>query len=348
MRHDGGQRPGRHHPDYVRIVSYSTGILGLLFVTVLILRAGFNNILATISVAGWRMLWLIPFHMLPLALDAAGWLILIRRPKSPQIPFPYLFWVAAVRGSINNLLPVARIGGEVVGIRLVIKRHIAAAFAVASVIVETTLTMASQYLFALVGIALLAVDIRGAALTGTLLVTLLVTVPVFVVFLLLQHSGMFQHFSRLAAKLPNGDRLLAFIGDPGLLDGEIRALYRRRTDLVRCGVWQMAGFFMGAGETWFILYLLKHEIPFGAAIMIESLSQALRSATFFVPAGIGVQEASLVLLGGVAGLSLEVATILSLAKRFRDVVFGLPVLVSWQWVEGRRLRGLFTRKLPQS
>ncbi len=339
---DGGSSHNRH--DYVRIITYTTGFAGLLFFTALIFHEGVNSIISTISVAGWQMLWLIPFHVLPLALDAEGWNILLKKFKSPHISFPYLFWVASVRDAMNSLLPVARIGGEVAGIRLVIKKNTAPAFAIASVIVETTLTLINQYLFALLGITLLAFDIRGAYLTGTILVALLITLPLFMVFVLLQHNGIFQRFKRLAVRLPSGNKLLAPMGDPALLDGEIKALYRRRRDLIRCGIWQMAGLLAGAAEIWFILYLLKHSIPFSAALMIESLSQALRSATFIVPAGIGVQEASLVLLGAVAGLNLELAIALSLAKRFRDIAFGLPVLMSWQWVEGRRLGNLFKRK----
>jgi hypothetical protein len=37
------------------------------------------------------------------------------------------------------------------------------------------------------------------------------------------------------------------------------------------------------------------------------------------------------------GLSPQVGIALALAKRLRELVFGLPVLASWQWVEGRRL-----------
>ncbi len=336
-----------HKLNYVKIITYTTGFVGLLFFTTLIFHEGVNSIITTISVAGWQMLWVVPFHLLPIALDAEGWNILLKKLKSTHIPFPYVFWVASIRSAINSLLPVAMIGGEVVGIRLMIKKKMVPEFAVASVIVETTLTLINQYLFAILGVALLAFDIHGAYLIGTILLALLISLPLFAVFVLLQHSGISQHLKRLTARLPNGSKLLALLGNPALLDTEIKGLYHRRYDLIRCGIWQMAGLLTGAAETWFILYLLKYEISPSAALMIESLSQALRSATFIVPAGIGIQEASLVLLGGIAGLNLELAIALSLAKRFRDIAFGLPVLMSWQWTEGRHLSDMFKRKPHQ-
>ena len=66
---------------------------------------------------------------------------------------------------------------------------------------------------------------------------------------------------------------------------------------------------------------------------------AVRLLAFMVPAGLGVQEAGLVLFGQALGISSELALSVSMAKRMREVLCGLPSLLSWQWMEGRRLRG---------
>jgi hypothetical protein len=71
--------------------------------------------------------------------------------------------------------------------------------------------------------------------------------------------------------------------------------------------------------------------------MLESLIQAVRSAAFFMPGALGVQEGGLILLGAVVGLGPEVALALSLIKRIRELAVGLPALLAWQMVEGRRL-----------
>jgi len=68
-------------------------------------------------------------------------------------------------------------------------------------------------------------------------------------------------------------------------------------------------------------------------IALESLIFALRGAAFVVPGAIGVQEAGYVLLGPLLGLDPQAAVALSLIKRARDVVIGLPSLVAWQAVE---------------
>jgi uncharacterized membrane protein YbhN (UPF0104 family) len=94
----------------------------------------------------------------------------------------------------------------------------------------------------------------------------------------------------------------------------------------------------GAFEIWFALRLFNHPVSIGAAVMLESMTQAIRHIAFIVPAGLGVQEAGLVVFGHVVGISGELALAVGMIKRIRELAWGVPTLVGWQWVEGRRLR----------
>jgi uncharacterized membrane protein YbhN (UPF0104 family) len=75
------------------------------------------------------------------------------------------------------------------------------------------------------------------------------------------------------------------------------------------------------------------DAGFGTALILESLSQALRGAAFPVPGAIGVQEAGMVVLGRLLGLEPEAALALSFVKRVPDVVIGLPALWAWHVME---------------
>jgi uncharacterized membrane protein YbhN (UPF0104 family) len=77
--------------------------------------------------------------------------------------------------------------------------------------------------------------------------------------------------------------------------------------------------------------LLGYPVSVAAAVALESFSLAARSLIFFVPSGLGVQEAGLIGIGHVVGISSDVAIALSLAKRMREILFGLPALAVWQW-----------------
>ena len=58
--------------------------------------------------------------------------------------------------------------------------------------------------------------------------------------------------------------------------------------------------------------------------MLESISFAARTAAFLIPSGWGAQEATLVALAAVAGLSPDSALALGLVKRAREFAVGLP------------------------
>jgi uncharacterized membrane protein YbhN (UPF0104 family) len=54
-----------------------------------------------------------------------------------------------------------------------------------------------------------------------------------------------------------------------------------------------------------------------------------------VPASIGVQEGGFVVACGLFGLPPDVSIAVSLIRRLRDVVLGVPALAAWHWLEGR-------------
>jgi hypothetical protein len=76
-------------------------------------------------------------------------------------------------------------------------------------------------------------------------------------------------------------------------------------------------------------------LPAMLAVLLESLGHVIRGIAFLIPGAYGVQEGGFVFLGSMVGLSPEIALSMSLAKRFRELVLGLPALVAWQVEEGR-------------
>ncbi len=327
---------GRHgRRGAIRLAVAVSGVVGLALAIALLLYTGLPAVLRLLALAGWPLLWIVPAHLVPVALDAVGWRALLRGERRAGLPL--LVWVAAVRDSINALLPVARVGGEVAAVRLLLMWGVSGARASASVIVEVTITMFTQLLFALAGLGLLFAALHDHATARLLLVGLVLSVPVIVLFVLVQrHWGLAQLVERVLAAVA-GRAVLGAVTDPARLDAAVRELYRRPGDLVRCAAWQLAGLCAGAGELWLTLYLLGHPATIATALAVESLTQAVQSAAFVVPAGLGTQEGSFLLLGAATGISPEVALALALARRGRQLGFGVPALLSWQWVEGRRL-----------
>jgi putative membrane protein len=323
----------------MRIAAYIGGLLGLALLVALVIRSDLSAMLHALDSGGLQLLWLVPYRALFFALYAVGWLALLG-PYDPRrrAGVGYLFWVTAVREAVDRLLPVASVGGGVVGVRLLRWRGLATIPVSATVIVEMVTTLITVYLFTGLGLLLLVeFDATGRDYHRLLLAfTLTLPVPVATVLLLRFGSafGRLQKFLRPMV----GDSMTSEQAES--LDHELRACLRRGRRLLASGALQFAALVSGCFEIWFALRLFGHPVSWATALVLESMTQAVRHLAFVVPAGLGVQEAGLVIFGHAFGISGDLALAVSMAKRIREVLCGLPALMSWQWSESRRIQGL--------
>jgi putative membrane protein len=323
----------------MKIAAYIGGLLGLALLIALVIHADFAAMVRTLEFAGWKLLWLVPYRTLFFLMYAIGWLYLLR-PYDPQrrAGLGYLFWVSTVRDAIDRMLPVASVGGSIAGVRLLRWRGLGTIPASTTVIVEILLTLIVAYLFTALGLVLLLDLSAPGPQYRRLLLGFLLSLPVPAVTVLLLRSG--SVFRRLHSLLHPflGER--ATSETAASLDRELRVCLHRSGALMLAGGLQLVAFILGAFEVWFAMRLFGHPVGVSVALVMESVTQAIRQMAFVIPAGLGVQEAGLVLFGHTLGISSELALAVSMAKRVREVLWGLPSLLSWQWLEGRRLHGL--------
>jgi putative membrane protein len=300
----------------------------------LIAREGAQAILSLLSRAGWVLFLLVPLHALPLLLDVLGWRALI----VGRSRLTALFFIACIREAVNRLLPLGSVGGELVGIRLLAQQGLDGTMAAASVIVELAVTLATQFLFVVLGVVCLLRLTDAMRLSGGLLLGLCASLLLLALFIaLLRNGAIFGRMERVAQRLLGlNTQASSVLCQGSRLDAAIRELFAAHGRLARTLLWQFAGLVVGCVETWLALRWLGHPVGFAAALALESLTQAARQLFFLVPAGLGVQEAGLIGVGHVLGIGTDVAIALSLAKRMREILFGLPALAAWQWIEGRR------------
>jgi len=294
--------------------------------------------LHTLDSGGWQLLWVVPYRALFFLLYAVGWIALLR-PYDPEhrAGLAYVFWVTTVRDAVDRLLPVASVGGSVIGVRLLRWRGLAAAPVGASVIVEIVLTLIVVYVFTALGLTLLAELNATGQEYRRLLIAFLLSLPVpAATVLLLRHGSAFGRLQRFLSPLVGEGTMSE---QAASLDLELHATLRRGWRLFTAGILQFAALASGCFEIWFALRLFGHPVGWGTALVLESMTQAVRHLAFIVPAGLGVQEAGLVLFGHALGVGSELALAVSMVKRLREVLCGLPALISWQWLEGRRLHG---------
>jgi putative membrane protein len=315
------------------------GIAGLALLIALLMGSDGATIAHTLERGGWTLLWLVPFRLAFFLLYAIGWLILLH-PYDPhrRASLGYLLWVATVREAIDRLLPVASVGGGVAGVHLLRLRGIRPAAAAATVVAEILLTLIACYLFAALGLWLLV----GLGASGNyyrrLLAPLLFSLPVPVLTALVFRYG--SVFGRLEGLVRPLLGQTALSEGAAMLDRELRTCLRRAKSLLAAGALQFTALLSASFEVWLALRLFGHPLDARSALILESLTQAVRHLAFVIPAGIGVQEAGYMLFGHILGIGGELALSVSMVKRLREVLCGLPALASWQMFEAWRLRSV--------
>ena len=306
---------------------------GLALFGWLIVRQGAGDVLDATAAAGWGVAVVALYHFVPLALDARAWQLLFNDDR--RLGLAAAIRIRWIGESVNGLLPAAQLVSELVRVRLAMLAGIPGAVAGAVVTVDLTISVFAQVIFTLLG--LVALYALGAGGVAALAVGPLALAAIFVAFLVLQNAGMFGRLAKLIGRSTAGATWLKVIAGADALDAEIKELYQRRSVLIGSFGWKLASWIAGTGEIWLGLYFLGHPVGILEAIMMESLTQAVRSAAFIVPGGLGIQEGGFVLIGNVIGIGPETALALSLIKRVRELAVGIPALILWKLIEGRHL-----------
>ncbi|HVJ42700.1 MAG TPA: lysylphosphatidylglycerol synthase domain-containing protein [Dongiaceae bacterium] len=273
-------------------------------------------------------------HVLPMVLNAQAWRVLLPGANKPNLSS--MLRAVWIRESVNGLLPVARIGGEIASYRLLRRFGIRRAPAIASLTVDVALSIISQLIFALAGVAFLYAA-KAESLAAGIVLGMVLLAATGIGFIAIQHAGPFERVMRVVNRFAAG-RFDAAIGHSARIDRAVETLYRRRFSVGACLLWQLAGWIAGAAEIWTALHFLGNPVSPLVALIIESLIQAVSSAAFVVPAALGVQEAAFLAIGAALGLEPTAALALAGARRLRDLIVFLPGLMSWQAAEGQIAR----------
>ena len=289
---------------------------------VLAARTGVARAGLDVERAAWTLVPITGLHLVQLWLSAEAWRGLLARPVGRWA----MFRLRLIREAVNSLLPVAHVGGDIVGVRL-LARSVALAEAVASVVVDLTLEIAALALFLLAGLAALA----ACAGTGSVLAwtgSACLVAGLAGGMLAAQRFGFLRAFEALTSRIGRRWPNVASGALSGLSDAA-HAIYRRPAAVRRAVVLHALAWLLGTAETWLILHALGAPAGLPAALAMESLGTAARVAGFAVPGALGIQEGGFVLAALAVGLPGSAGLAVSLVKRIREIVVGIAGLALW-------------------
>ncbi len=321
----------------MKIITIIIGLLGLGFATWLVINEGPELIFRTFAAAGWGVVVVSLIHFLHMAMAGRGWQLLWPKSRRPKLSL--FIWVLWIREAVNALLPVARIGGEVASLGIMRKSGMPVASSVGSLVVETTLSVLTTFIFIVMGLWVFSLRVPEHGMFLQWALGLGVSALILFGLVILQHAGGFQIIAKLINKVAQ-DKFKTFNQSGAKLDRAVMAFYARPERVFGCALWSFLAWFIGALEIWAALKFLGYNAVFSDGIILEAMIMATGSAAFFVPASVGVQEGTFLVFGQMLGIPTEICMALALIRRTRDILVMAPGLLIWQIQEGK---GLFKK-----
>lgn len=317
----------------MKIIVAIAAVLGICVAAYFIMHVGTGAVISTVARVGWRGFAIICVLGLGMfALLGTAWFTLIPSQFAPRLST--FMWGRAVRDSAAEVLPLSQFGGFVIGARAVSLLRIGMPMAFGSTIVDVTTELAAQAAFVLAGVAILVTRVPKSAsgdwLANTAMAGSVVAAVAVLAFLAVQRRA-FGYAEKLGAHV-----LPKAAAQAGAVHDAIGAIHASPLRLFASACVHLLGWFASAFLAFVALRLMGIHAAFASIVSIEALLCAIRSAAVIVPNAIGVQEAAYAMLMPLFGIAAPVGVALSLLRRARDISLGVPILLAWQAMEGRR------------
>lgn len=304
--------------------------LGFLFLGYLVGQLGFDAVVRHLDAVKWAFpLILAPSCLWQLSNTVAWGFAFPPDAFKPRLPM--LFMAKLAGEAVNQLTPLANVGGEPLKAYL-LRHRTPGPRGMASVVVDKTAQVIVGLTFTIAGLGLLFLyqDISRIFpveyLTGF---SLLLTASALGVWWFYRRQG--RLFASLLAFLRAAGLKIGFLernmGRAERIDTNISYFYREhKSRFWKVLFFQSAGWLMGTCETYIILRALDAGLDFTACFMLTALSSVINSLFFFMPSSIGVMEGSQVFLFASLGLDPAMGLSLGLIKRVRKSFW---IFVGW-------------------
>jgi len=300
-------------------------LLGLGLLGLLLQRSELGAVFDAVRSVGWTgLLALLALYAANYVTDVWSWQLTLPRAGRGIAWTARLYAIRMIGEAYNNITPMASIGGEPVKAWLLKRRHgVSWRDSGAALVLVKTTNMVGLFLFVAVGCVLVMareeLSITHKALAGASLAVLTLFL---VVFFLMQHWKLSTFTATRLGRTRLGARLsgaLLALQDLDLIFARYYAEHRR--ELLLSTLAGLANWIIGVAEIWLVCQWMGQPIGWREAWIVESMTQLVRTVTFFIPAALGSQEGALMLTTGILTGRPALGLSIALIRRARELVW---------------------------
>ena len=276
--------------------------------------------------AKYKIFYLVIAHIPTLYFDSLAWIILMKNKLSMKTAF-IITWISQTSG---KFIPSGNITGEFV--RFYLARRSGQNFSEASstVLMDLFIATFSLFLIGLAALIFIVFSLKSNLILNQfqylILAFSLISLGT-LFFLLIIRKRVISKFLVITKKIE-------FLSKKNIfnllrLDISLNKLSRRKWRLLNAVVLRLMGWVAGAFEIYVFLWVIGVDAKISDVIIIESVTAIIRSAAFFIPSAIGVQELAFVIVGELVGYSSIVSFSVAIGRRLREIMVGIPAIITW-------------------
>lgn len=272
---------------------------------------------------------LIVAHIPTLYFDAMTWVILSKNSKLSLIWSFIIVWISQATG---KFFPTGNITGEFVRIYLAVKKGLSTAEATSTVFIDLVIATFSLFLIATMSFIYFLIGSNDHLLMKHIIYLSLSLLLIFISCVIFYFLIRKRVLRVLIKKMPSffsykisNQKIFSIVR----VDVALYQAIKKKNTLIKALIFRIFGWLGGAFEIYVFLWIIGYDPNIIDVVVIESFSGIIRAVAFFIPAGIGVQELAFIIVGDFVGLNSETSFSIALGRRVREILVGLPAIISW-------------------
>ena len=272
---------------------------------------------------------LIVAHIPTLYFDAMTWVILSKNSKLSLIWSFIIVWISQATG---KFFPTGNITGEFVRIYLAVKKGLSTAEATSTVFIDLVIATFSLFLIATMSFIYFLIGSNDHLLMKHIIYLSLSLLLIFISCVIFYFLISKRVLRVLIKKMPSffsykisNQKIFSIVR----VDVALYQAIKKKNTLIKALIFRIFGWLGGAFEIYVFLWIIGYDPNIIDVVVIESFSGIIRAVAFFIPAGIGVQELAFIIVGDFVGLNSETSFSIALGRRVREILVGLPAIISW-------------------
>jgi glycosyltransferase 2 family protein len=299
-------------------------LIGIGLLAFVLSHTDISSVWSQLEKVGWGILVVLLVYKTVFILDTFAWQLTLPSTQ-PTKRWMYGLWKVRMVGSaFAKVMPFSSFGGAPIK-GFILKHHFGIKYreGAASLILAESTHMISLVFFMTTGVLLIlfASNLPESYHLFAIISLGIITFGI-MLFYIVQRYKITSLTGSWLSRRKIGKRLEKIIHQIHDLDERLVQFYTRdKRHFFSASFLNLVGWYLDALEIYVIFYFLGHPITFIEAVILQTFVELVRAGTFFIPAGLGSQEAVfMIATEAITGQSI-LGIAAALIRRVREIVW---------------------------